>query len=131
MAVVRAIYIPVSFFFQGNAAARILEHEATFRLAMLTDLTAAVLMVFVALALYRLLAPVNRARESHGHSRTRAHAALFRERTQRLCGAASPSRLSGARLWIASGWPTVRDLGVLHSVSASACLAISILPMYN
>lgn len=68
MAVVRAIYIPVSLFFQGNATARILEHEATFRLAMLTDLTAAVLMVFVALALYRLLAPVNRARESHGHS---------------------------------------------------------------
>jgi Domain of unknown function (DUF4386) len=70
MAVVRAIYIPVSLFFQGNAGARILAHEATFRLTMLTDLRAAVLMVFVALALYRLLAPVNRARESHGHFRT-------------------------------------------------------------
>lgn len=61
MAVVRAIYIPISLFFPGNAAARILEHEGTFRIAMLTDLATAVLTILLVLALYRLLAPVNRA----------------------------------------------------------------------
>lgn len=61
MAVVRAIYIPILLFFPGNFASRILEHEGTFRFAMLTDLAAAVLTILLVLALYQLLAPVNRA----------------------------------------------------------------------
>jgi hypothetical protein len=63
MAVVRAIYVPLTLFGGGAAAtaARILEHEATFRLAMLTDLATAVLTLFLVLSLYRLLEPVNRA----------------------------------------------------------------------
>lgn len=55
MGVVRAIYVPLTLFGGGAAAstARILEHEATFRFAMVTDLATAVLTLFLVLALYR------------------------------------------------------------------------------
>jgi len=84
MGVVRAIYIPLSLFFPGNAAALILQHEPTFRFAMLTELTVAALMVVVALAFYRLLASVNCARlaiticvERHNNSVLNIQSALF------------------------------------------------------
>ena len=60
---VRLIYIPNALLVSGNAqatAANIANHEATFRLAILADVMAGVLTLFVAMALYRLFRPTDR-----------------------------------------------------------------------
>lgn len=60
---VRLMYIPNALLVSGNAhatAANIASREATFRLAILTDLLAAVLGLFVALALFRLFRRIDR-----------------------------------------------------------------------
>ena len=63
IAPVRLIYIPNAVLVSGNAqatAANIASHEATFRLAILTDVVAGVLTLFVAMALFRLFRGVDR-----------------------------------------------------------------------
>jgi hypothetical protein len=60
---VRLIYIPNVLFVRNNAAAtsaNIAAHESLFRFGIVSDLLTAVLTLFVALALYRLLSEVNR-----------------------------------------------------------------------
>ena len=59
--IVRLMYIPSKLFVDGNAAAtasNIVARESLFRLGLVSQLTAAVLWLFVPLALYRLLEPV-------------------------------------------------------------------------
>lgn len=63
IAPVRFIYIPSVLFVRGDAGAtagNIAAHPSLFRFGIVTELLAAVLMLFVALALYRLLSDVNR-----------------------------------------------------------------------
>jgi hypothetical protein len=60
---VRLMYIPSVLFVRGNAtatAANIAAHASLFRFGIITDLLAAILALFVTLALYRLLNGVNR-----------------------------------------------------------------------
>ena len=59
----RLIYIPNTLFVQDNAAAtvnNIASHQMLFKLGIAADLGAAVVLVFLTLALYRLLAGVDR-----------------------------------------------------------------------
>jgi Domain of unknown function (DUF4386) len=59
----RLIYIPNTLFVTGNAAAtaaNIAAHEWLFRLAMVADLCGAVVLIFLALAFYRLFKDVDR-----------------------------------------------------------------------
>ncbi len=61
---VRIIYIPSKLFVHGNAAAtasNIAAHELLFRLGMVSDLFVGVIVIFVALALYRLFRGVNQS----------------------------------------------------------------------
>src|SRR2546426_2656619 len=58
----RLIYIPNKLFVQGNAAAtasNIAAHEWLFRFGMLSDLLAAVVLIFLVLAFYRLFKGVD------------------------------------------------------------------------
>jgi hypothetical protein len=58
----RLIYIPSKLFVHGNAAAtadNIAAHELLFRLGIVTDLFCGTVLIFVVLALYRLLKRVN------------------------------------------------------------------------
>jgi hypothetical protein len=60
---VRLMYIPNALLVSGNApatAANIVSHETTFRLAILTDMLAALLGLFVALFLFRLFRATDR-----------------------------------------------------------------------
>ena len=62
--IVRLMYIPRTLFVHGNAAAtagNIAAHESLFRLGIVSELLAAVLWLFVPLALYRLLKEVDRS----------------------------------------------------------------------
>src|SRR5262245_53304184 len=59
----RLVYIPGKLFVAGNAAAtanNIAAHETLFRLGIVSDLFTATMAIFLTLALYRLLKPVNR-----------------------------------------------------------------------
>jgi len=59
----RLIYIPSTLFVAGNATAtvnNIAAHEMLFRLGIAADLAAAVVLIFVTLAFYRLFAGVDR-----------------------------------------------------------------------
>jgi Domain of unknown function (DUF4386) len=59
----RLIYIPNTLFVTGNAAAtaaNIAAHEWLFRLGMVADLCGAVVLIFLALAFYRLFKDVDR-----------------------------------------------------------------------
>src|SRR5207302_8004937 len=59
----RLIYIPGALFVSGNATAtadNIAAHEALFRLGIVTDLFSGTVLIFLALALYRLLKGVDR-----------------------------------------------------------------------
>jgi hypothetical protein len=59
---VRLIYIPSRLFVRGNAAAtanNIAAHELLFRLGILSDLFCGTILIFLLLALYRLLKGVN------------------------------------------------------------------------
>ena len=61
--IVRLLYIPTRLVVHGDAAAtagNIAAHETLFRLGIVCYLTSAVLFIFVTLALYRLLEPVDR-----------------------------------------------------------------------
>jgi hypothetical protein len=61
------IYIPRTLIVPGNAAATaetILAHETLFRIGMAAELLGAVIFIFLGLALYRLLAGVNKAQAS-------------------------------------------------------------------
>jgi hypothetical protein len=63
IAPVRLIYIPNAILVSGNAqatAANIASHEATFRVAILTDVIAGVLTLFVTMALFRLFRAFDR-----------------------------------------------------------------------
>ena len=58
----RLIYVPSTLFVSGNAtatAANIAAHELLFSLGIVTDLCCGVILVFLSLALYRLLKGVN------------------------------------------------------------------------
>jgi hypothetical protein len=58
----RLIYIPSKLFVHGNAAAtadNIAAHELLFRLGIVTDLFCGTILIFVVLALYRLLKEVD------------------------------------------------------------------------
>jgi Domain of unknown function (DUF4386) len=60
--VLRLMYIPTALFVYGNAtatAANVAAHESLFRLGIVSGLVAAVLWLFVPLALYRLLKGVD------------------------------------------------------------------------
>ena len=59
----RLMYIPTKLFVHGNAAAtvtNIASHQLLFRLGIVADLACAVILVFLALAFYRLFAGVDR-----------------------------------------------------------------------
>ena len=59
----RLVYIPNKLFVHGNAAAtinNIATHQLLFRLGIIFDLAAAVILIFLTLAFYRLFAGVNR-----------------------------------------------------------------------
>ena len=59
---VRIIYIPSKLFVEGNASAtahNIAAHESLFRLGIVSDLFVATIVIFVALALYRLFKNVD------------------------------------------------------------------------
>jgi Domain of unknown function (DUF4386) len=54
---IRILYIPSKLFVQGNASAtanNIATHESLFRLGIVSDLFVGSIVIFVALALYRL-----------------------------------------------------------------------------
>jgi hypothetical protein len=58
----RLIYIPSTLYVHGNATAtadKIAAHESLFRLGMVTDLLCGTILIFLVLALYRLLKGVN------------------------------------------------------------------------
>ena len=62
MAPVRLIYIPSALFVRGNATAtadNIIAHELLFRLGIVSDLLCGTILVFLVLALYRLLKGVD------------------------------------------------------------------------
>ncbi|HEY7097625.1 MAG TPA: DUF4386 domain-containing protein [Terriglobales bacterium] len=62
LAPLRLIYIPGKLFVHGNAnatAANIATHELLFRFGIVTDLLCGIILVFLTLALYRLLKGVN------------------------------------------------------------------------
>ena len=59
---VRLMYSPSTLFVHGNASAtanNIAAHEALFRLGIVSDLFCGTILIFVALALYRLLKGVD------------------------------------------------------------------------
>jgi len=59
---VRIIYIPSKLFVHGNATAtanNIAAHESLFRLGIVSDLFVGTIVIFVALALYRLFKAVD------------------------------------------------------------------------
>src|SRR5438552_13192129 len=59
----RLMYIPNALFVRGNATAtanNIVAHETLFRLGIVSDLISGVIVIFVALALYRLFKRVDR-----------------------------------------------------------------------
>jgi hypothetical protein len=59
---VRIVYIPSKLFVHGNAAAtasNIAAHESLFRLGIVADLFVGTVVIFVALALYRLFKDVD------------------------------------------------------------------------
>jgi len=59
------LYIPKTLTVSGDAAAtaaRVLAHEALFRLGVVADMAASLTLLFLALALYRLLSGVNQFR---------------------------------------------------------------------
>ena len=59
---VRILYIPSKLFVHGNAtatASNIVAHESLFRLGMLSDLFVGTIVIFLALALYRLFKVVD------------------------------------------------------------------------
>lgn len=59
------VYVPRSLIVRGDATAtanNILTHEMMFRLSIVADLFTSVIFLFLALALYRLLSPVNAGR---------------------------------------------------------------------
>lgn len=63
VAPLRLLYIPSTLFVSGDAtatAANIAAHETLFRWGIAGDLFVGTILVFVVLALYRLLSPVNR-----------------------------------------------------------------------
>jgi hypothetical protein len=63
MAPIRMVYVPSVLFVPGNAtapAANITAHQALFRFGIVTELFAATILVFLTLALYRLLSGVDR-----------------------------------------------------------------------
>ena len=58
----RLIYIPSTLFVRGNATAtanNIAAHELLFRLGIVSDLLCGTILIFLALALYRLLKGVD------------------------------------------------------------------------
>jgi len=62
LAPIRLMYIPSKLFVRGDAAAtanNILAHETLFRLGIVADLLCGTILIFLALALYRLLKGVN------------------------------------------------------------------------
>jgi hypothetical protein len=62
IAPLRLIYIPSALFVRGNATAtanNIAAHESLFRLGIVSDLLTGTIMIFVVLALYRLLKGVD------------------------------------------------------------------------
>lgn len=64
VAPLRLMYIPSKLIVRGDASAtacNILAHEALFRWGIVADLVAGTILIFVVLALYRLLRPVNRS----------------------------------------------------------------------
>ncbi|HXP00414.1 MAG TPA: DUF4386 domain-containing protein, partial [Luteibacter sp.] len=59
----RLLYIPTTLIVRGDpstTAANIAAHEALFRWGIVSDLFVGTILIFVVLALYRLLSPVNR-----------------------------------------------------------------------
>lgn len=63
VAPLRLLYIPSTLFVSGDAdktAANIAAHETLFRWGIVADLFVGTILIFVVLALYRLLSPVNR-----------------------------------------------------------------------
>jgi hypothetical protein len=59
---VRLMYIPITLFVHGNASAtvnNIAAHEALFRLGIVSDLFCGTILIFIVLALYRLLKGVD------------------------------------------------------------------------
>lgn len=63
VAPLRLLYIPTTVIVTGNAtatAANIAAHETLFRWGIVGDLFVGTILIFVVLALYRLLSPVNR-----------------------------------------------------------------------
>ena len=63
VAPLRLLYIPSTLFVSGNAtatAANIAAHETLFRWGIVGDIVTGTILIFVVLALYRLLSPVNR-----------------------------------------------------------------------
>ena len=63
----RLIYIPSTLFVRGNATAtanNIATHELLFRLGILGDLLTGTIVIFVVLALYRLLKGVDQNRSA-------------------------------------------------------------------
>ncbi len=60
----RLLYIPTTLVVRGDpsaTAANIAAHEALFRWGIVSDLFVGTILIFVVLALYRLLSPVNRS----------------------------------------------------------------------
>jgi len=58
----RLIYIPSTLFVHGNATAtakNIADHELLFRLGIVSDLLSGTILIFLVLALYRLLKGVD------------------------------------------------------------------------
>jgi hypothetical protein len=59
---VRLMYVPTKLFVSGNAtatASNIAAHETLFRLGMVSEVVSGVIVIFLALALYRLLKGAN------------------------------------------------------------------------
>ena len=62
LAPIRLMYIPNTLIVRGNASAtavKIVAHEMLFRLGMVSDLLCGVILIFLTLALYRLLRGVD------------------------------------------------------------------------
>ena len=61
------LYVPGKLIVRGNAAAtaqNIVQHETLFRVAILFDLFSTIVLIFLAMVLYRLLNNVNRMQAS-------------------------------------------------------------------
>ena len=92
------MYIPNKLFVPENATAtvnNISAHELLFRLGIVSDLTCAVVLILLVLALYRLFKRVDQNLRARGNPRRGdAVAALFRQcdkRRQRTDGCARPA----------------------------------------